>query len=76
MRDNFIGMGANPNPNVPDIPMGFGMELMQNPKAMDRFGKLTDEEKTALIKVIQGGSTGEEAERRVADAIERLENWE
>jgi len=76
MNDNFIGMGENPNPNVPDIPMGFGMELMQNPKAWDEFGKLSDEEKTKLIKTLQGAPTGEEAKKRVTDAIEKLENWE
>ena len=76
MSDNFIGMGENPNPDVPDIPMGLGMELMQNPKAWEQFGRLTDWEKTELIYSVEGAETGPEAEKRVMEAIERLENWE
>ena len=70
--DNFIGMGHNPNPNVPDIPMGFGMELMQNPKAMENYGKLSDNEKTRLIKEIQTATTGDEAKLNIDQAIEIL----
>ena len=70
--DSFIGTGKNPNPNVPDIPLGFGMELAQNPQAMSAFGQLSDERKTSLIKHIQGASTGQEAKDRIAQAISGL----
>ncbi len=72
-EDNtFIGMGRNPNPNVPDIPVGFGMELMQNSDARANFESLSDGEKTRLIAYIQGGVTGDEAKQRIYTAIDKL----
>ena len=70
--DNFIGMGHNPNPNVPDIPMGFGMELMQNPKAWEAFGNLPDHEKTRIIEKIQTAQTGDQAKENITQAIAEL----
>ncbi len=72
MHDNFIGTGANPNPGVPALPVGLGMELAQYPRAMEIFSGLSDERKTALIGHIQGALTGEEAKNRVTDAVARL----
>ena len=71
--ETFIGMGKNPNPGVPDIPLGFGMELAQNPKAASAFGNLSDERKTQLIRHIQGAATGDDAKARVTGAISGLE---
>ena len=68
----FIGLGHNPNPNVPDIPMGFGMELMQNPKAWEAFGNLPDSEKTRIIEEIQTAQTGDQAKTNIEQAIEEL----
>ena len=68
----FIGIGKNPDPDVPDLPLGFGMALAQNEKAVSAFGALTDREKTDLIQSIQGATTGDEAKRRVTDAVNRL----
>jgi len=70
--DNFIGTGRNPNPNVPDIPLGFGMELAQNSAAMTEFGRLSDYEKTEIIKRIQAVNTGDEAKERIAEEVNRL----
>ena len=68
----FIGIGKNPDPNVPDLPLGFGMALAQNEKAVSAFGALSDQEKTDLIKSIQGAGTGDDAKQRITDAVNRL----
>ncbi len=70
----FIGMGRNPNPNVPDIPVGFGMELMMNKTAHAAFSALTDGEKARLIAYIQGGVSGEDAKHRIDSSINNLNN--
>lgn len=69
---NFIGAGKNPNPNVPDIPLGLGMALAQNPQAMNAFGQLSDGQKTNLIHGIQGAVTGGDAKARIHQAISDL----
>ena len=33
-----------------DLPLGFGMALAQNEKAMERFGRLSDPERDALLE--------------------------
>ena len=70
--DNFIGIGKNPNPNVPDIPLGFGMELAQNPKAMNAYGNLTNAQKSQMIGYIQSSATGEEAKARITHTLNML----
>ncbi len=72
MNDSFIGIGRNPNPNVPDIPIGFGMELMQNSQARSNFEKMSNSEKTRLIGYIQGGVTGDDAKHRINNSIDNL----
>ena len=55
------------------LPIGFSMHLGQDLKAMEHFVALSRLEKEALIEFIQGGTTGEEAEQRVKEAIARLQ---
>jgi hypothetical protein len=70
---NFIGMGHNPNPNVPDIPLGFGMALFKAPEARQNFENLSDDEKTRLIGYIQSNNaTGQDAKHKIATAVENL----
>ncbi len=71
---SFLGMGKNPDPNVSDIPVGFGMELMQNADARSNFEHLSDQQKNSLIAFIQGGLTGIEAKNRIATAVSCLAN--
>ncbi|WP_291579546.1 hypothetical protein [Clostridium sp. UBA6640] len=72
---NFIGMGHNPNPNVPDIPEGFAMALLQEPDARDSFQNLSDEEKTNVIGYIQNNNlTGTDAKNKIDNAIKNLNN--
>lgn len=54
------------------LPIGFGMRLAQDLKAMEHFAALSREEKESMISYIQGGKTGEEAEERVEMAIKQL----
>ena len=62
------------NPGVPDIPLGLGMKLMQDPLAADTFGQMTNAQKTAMIQFIQGGATGDDAKNRIADAVSKLKD--
>ena len=63
----FIGMGRNPE--GPDLPLGFGMLLAQEPEAITRYGELTNAEKSSVIHYIQSGATGEDAKNRIANAV-------
>jgi hypothetical protein len=63
----FIGVGRNPE--GPDLPLGFGMLLAQEPDAISRYGALTNEQKTQVIHYIQSGATGEDARNRIANAV-------
>lgn len=73
MNDSkFIGMGTNSQ--GPDLPQGFGMQLAQNPKALNAFARMSNDQRSALIRGIQGAVTGEDAAARMANAIEELTN--
>ncbi len=72
--DDFIGMGHNPNPNVPDIPLGLGMSLMQQPAARSCFENLGDSDKTRLIGYIQSCSDARDAKKRIKTAVQNLSN--
>lgn len=69
-ESTFIGMGKNPD--GPDLPQGLGMRLAQDPKALDAFAKMTNKEKSTFISSIQGAATGDEAKRRMENAVASL----
>ena len=66
-RTPFIGTG--PNPEGPDLPLGFGMRMAQEPSALDTFGTLDGEQKTRVVDYIQSCSTGDEAKERIESAV-------
>lgn len=68
----FIGIGSNPE--GPDLPLGLGMKLAQDPAAMDAFSNMTNAQRGAMIDYIQGSTTGNEAKARIAGAIRQLRN--
>ena len=70
----FTGIGHNPNPGEQDLPLGFGMQLMQHSEARSRFESLSAEEKNRVIRYVEGGTTGEEAKSRLIEAIRGLED--
>lgn len=43
-----------------DMPLGLGMALTQNPSALDRFSRLTNDEKRELIGSVHGIRSKEE----------------
>lgn len=69
-HDTFIGIGHNPD--GPDLPLGFGMRLAQEPEAQEAFGRLSKEGKASLIGYIQSCATGEEAQTRIDNAVRQL----
>lgn len=72
---DFIGMGPNPNPGVPDIPLGLGSALSRSPEAKQSFANLSDEQKTRLIGFIQANNTtGTQAKQKIHSAVENLKN--
>ncbi|MDR0325982.1 MAG: YdeI/OmpD-associated family protein [Oscillospiraceae bacterium] len=66
----FIGIGHNPE--GPDLPLGLGMRLAQEPRAMDTFGTLNEGQKTQVISYIQAASTGDDAQNRIETAVTSL----
>ena len=71
-KEVFIGIGHNPD--GPDLPMGLGMQLAQEPKALQAYGNLSHSEKEALINYIQSSTTGDDAKNRIMESISRLKN--
>lgn len=72
---NFVGMGHNPSPNVPDLPEGFAMALLQEPDARDRYENLNDMQKARVICYIQSNNqSGYEAKEKINIAINSLKN--
>lgn len=55
-----------------ELPIGLGMRLMQDRTAMDRYTALPDAEKKRILSYVEGGSTGEDAEERVASTVKSL----
>lgn len=70
-KDHFVGMGNNPN--GPDLPLGFGMQMEGTPRALETYAGLTREEKESVIRYVQSGTTGEEALEKITSAVKKLE---
>ncbi|MCL2031232.1 MAG: YdeI/OmpD-associated family protein [Oscillospiraceae bacterium] len=60
------------HPEREDIPLGLGMRLAQDPQASKRFWRLTPGERAQTVAYVQGGATGEEAQERIAETVEKL----
>jgi len=74
-ENNFVGMGHNPNSNVPDLPEGFAMALLQDSDARTHYESLSDVQKANVIQYIQSNNqTGYEAKDKINHAIENLKN--
>lgn len=56
------------------LPVGLGMRLALDMKAMTNFANLPDEKKRELIDYIEGSETGEEAKTRVTEVVSSLHN--
>lgn len=69
-NNTFIGTGHNPD--GPDLPLGFGMRLAQEPDAMSAYGMLSKSEQASVIRYIQACSSGEDSKNRIAAAVNGL----
>ena len=56
--------------NKVDMPMGLSFQLVVNPKAMDAFGKLNDEEKRQVVEAARNVTTKSEM-HRIVEGLER-----
>ena len=54
------------------LPIGLGMRLALDMKAMTNFATLPDEKKRELISYIESSATGEEAKTRVTEVVSNL----
>ena len=72
MNEPYTGIGINPD--GPDLPLGFGMRLAESPEAVKNYAAMSKDEQTRLIKYIQGGSTGDDAARRISAALNGLQS--
>ncbi len=70
--DTFIGTGINPRGE--DLPLGFGMQLAQEPEAVAAFGRLSQEDRDRVVRFIQSSQTGDEAQNRIAEAVASLKD--
>lgn len=55
-----------------EIPVGLGMRLALDMKAMTNFANLSDEKKRELVSYIKGSTTGDDAENRVSEVVSNL----
>ncbi len=60
---------AGQTENKFDMPMGLSFQLGMNPKAMDAYGKLNDEEKRQVVETARSVTTKSEMHQ----IVERLE---
>lgn len=66
----FVGTGHNPE--GVDLPLGLGMRLAQEPKAMDVFGAMDEGQKARVVQYVQAATTGNEAKERIETAVTSL----
>jgi len=72
MNEPFIGMGKAPDGI--DLPLGLSQGLSAHPRAAETFGQMSTLEKKAAIQYVQSGTSGADAKRRIASALNQLEN--
>jgi len=54
------------------LPVGLGMKLALDMKAMTNFVNLPDNGKQQVVDYIEGSTTGEEARNRVSEVVSNL----
>lgn len=57
-----------------ELPVGLGMSLALDMKAMANFSALTDNKKEELVNYIKNSTTGYEAKDRITEVVNRLHN--
>ena len=56
----------------PDMPLGLGLRIAQDVRAMQAFSALSDERRQQLIGYVQAATTGEDAKARIRNAVSML----
>ena len=62
---NHLGPGS-------DMPIGLSMLLMEDMQAMQRFAAMPKEEKLQVLKYVESGVNGEDAQRRILHTVKCL----
>ena len=57
-----------------ELPVGLGMSLALDMKAMANFSALTDNKKEELVNYIKNSTTGYEAKDIITEVVNRLHN--
>lgn len=57
-----------------EMPVGLGMKLALDMKAMNNYANLSDEKKKELVMYVKGSTTGDDAKNRVAEVVSNLHN--
>lgn len=73
MENNSL-TGSNSNAKEPELPIGFGMRLAQEPEAMQAYSSLSNTQKREVIHYMQAAATGKDSEYRVMSSVEKLKN--
>jgi hypothetical protein len=55
-----------------DLPVALSMLLMENPLAMQRFNAMSKEEKAMVLKYVESGVNGEDAQHRIEHTVKSL----
>ncbi|NLK74817.1 MAG: YdeI/OmpD-associated family protein [Clostridiales bacterium] len=58
--------------NEHSLPVGLGMRLALDMKAMTNFVNLPEGQKKQLVSYIEGSTTGDEAKQRVTEVVSSL----
>ena len=68
-RNDFIMSIIDSNSQVP---VGLGMKLALDMKAMTNFANLSDQKKQEVVDYIKSSPTGDEAKNRVSEVVNNL----
>lgn len=60
--------------NEHQLPVGLGMKLALDMKAMTNFVNLPEDSKRQMVDYIESSSTGDEARHRVTEVVSNLHN--
>ena len=55
------------------MPIGLMFSLAQHQQAMRNFSLLDDKQQEAVIQYVESSATGEDAQKRIQNAVENLE---
>lgn len=57
-----------------ELPVGLGMRLALDMKAMTNFANLPEQKKKELVNYIKSSATGDDAENRITEVVSSLRN--